>query len=243
MSQPLQNDAKSKPLYGMFNAIPQHYDLVNRLISWGLDRRWRKLAAHACLATGPRRVLDLGSGTGDMAIAIAQLAKNYASVIGFDYSPAMLEIATKKAEAASVRSKVTFMQGEAASLPFTNEYFDSISISFAFRNLTYKNPIVQFHLAEMYRVLSPGGRLVIIESSQPRSKTIRWLFHLYLKTYVYLIGWWLSGNKGAYRYLTESMSRFDGPEVVKNKLKATGFRDVTYKLLLYGAAAIHIAIK
>ena len=243
MTQPDKKGPPEKPLFGMFNAIPPHYDLVNRLITWGLDRRWRDIAAHACLASGPMRVLDLGCGTGDLAINIAKLAKNYANVTGFDYSPAMLEIATQKAEETSVRSRVTFMQGEAASLPFTNDYFDSIGISFAFRNLTYKNPVAQFHLAEMYRVLVNGGRLVIVESSQPKSRIIRWFFHLYLRTYVYWVGWWLSGNKGAYKYLTESAARFDGSDEVIKKLKATGFREVTYKPLLLGAAGMHVAIK
>jgi demethylmenaquinone methyltransferase/2-methoxy-6-polyprenyl-1,4-benzoquinol methylase len=243
MTQLEQKEAGNKPLFVMFNSIPRHYDLVNQLITCGLDKRWRDLAARECAGTGPRRILDLGCGTGDLAIGIVRRAKNYVAVTGLDYSPTMLEMATRKAEAAVGRSRITFTQAEAASLPFVNDYFDTVGISFAFRNLTYKNPVVEFHLAEIFRVLNPGGRLVIVESSQPDSRLVRWFFHLYLRSYVYWIGWWLSGNKGAYRYLTESARRFFTPVQVKELLKAAGFRDVSYRPMLFGAVGIHVAIK
>ena len=227
----------------MFNAIPKRYDLINKLMTWGLDKRWRDMAARECIGTGPRRVLDLGCGTGDLAINIVQRAKNYLAVDGLDYSPAMLELARRKADAAVGRSRITFTQAEAASLPYNNEYFDSVGISFAFRNLTYKNPIANFHLAEIFRVLTKGGRLVVVESSQPKSRFVRWWFHLYLRTYVYWTGWLLSGNRGAYRYLTESARRFFEPEEVMEMLKTAGFREVSYRPLFHGAAALHIAIK
>ena len=243
MSQIQQEDTRSKPLYGMFNAIPRHYDLVNRLITWGLDRRWRNEAARECLGNGPNRVLDLGCGTGDLAINIASRTKMYVHVTGFDYSPAMLEVARRKADLAVGRDKITFKLGEAASLPFVNDYFDSVGISFALRNLTYKNPLAKFHLAEVFRVLRPGGRFVVVESSQPESKVIRWLFHVYLRGFVFPAGWWISGNKAAYKYLTESAARFFTPSEVKDLLKAGGFREVTYRPLLFGAAGIHVAVK
>jgi demethylmenaquinone methyltransferase/2-methoxy-6-polyprenyl-1,4-benzoquinol methylase len=243
MSEPEQKAPVSKPLYGMFNAIPRRYDLINRLITWGLDKNWRDLATHECLGTGPRRVLDLGCGTGDLAITIVRRAKNYVAVFGLDFSPEMLEAAKLKSEAIFGKDRIAFTQSEAASLPFPNDYFDIIGISFAFRNLVYKNPIVNFHLAEMFRVLSPGGRLVIVESSQPKSKFVRWFFHLYLRTYVYWVGWWLSGNKGAYKYLTESVRRFFSPDEIRDLLKASGFREVSYRPLLWGAAGVHIAVK
>ena len=227
----------------MFNAIPKRYDLINKLMTWGLDKRWRNLAARECIGTGPRRVLDLGCGTGDLAINIVQRAKSYLAVDGLDYSPGMLEVARRKAEAAVGRSRITFTQAEAASLPFNNEYFDSVGISFAFRNLTYRNPIASFHLAEIFRVLTDGGRLVVVESSQPKSRFVRWWFHLYLRTYVYWTGRLLSGNPGAYRYLTESARRFFEPEEVVEMLKKAGFREVSYRPLLLGAAGLIVAVK
>ena len=243
MSQLREKEPQSKPLLGMFNAIPRRYDLINRLVTWGLDRRWRDLAARECVGNAPKRVLDLGCGTGDLAINIVKRAKNYVAVTGLDYSPGMLEIAAAKAGAAVGRSRIAFTHAEAASLPFVDDYFDSVGISFAFRNLTYKNPLTEFHLAEVFRVLAPGGRFVIVESSQPSSRVIRWFFHLYLRTYVYRTGWWLSGNKSAYRYLTESARRFFTPEQVKELLKSSGFREITYRPLLWGASGLHVAIK
>jgi demethylmenaquinone methyltransferase/2-methoxy-6-polyprenyl-1,4-benzoquinol methylase len=155
----------------------------------------------------------------------------------------MLEIAGAKAGDMVGKGKITFTRGEAASLPFPNDYFDTVGISFAFRNLTYRNPLAEFHLAEVLRVLTPGGRFVIVESSQPDSRLIRFFYHLYLRTYVYGIGSWLSGNKGAYKYLSESAARFFTPEEVKTLLKSAGFREVHYRPLLWGAAGVHVAVK
>ncbi len=227
----------------MFDAIPRRYDLINKIVTWGLDRRWRQQAARECVATAPRRVLDLCCGTGDLSIAIVRAAKSYTSVTGMDYSATMLEIARAKAGARFGAGRITFQQAEAASIPFNNDYFDAVGISFAFRNLTYKNPVARMHVAEIFRVLTPGGRLVIVESSQPRSPTMRWLFHVYLRFFVRAIGSTLSGNAGAYRYLSESAARYYTPDEVRDLLKGSGFREVTYRPLFFGVAGIHVAVK
>ena len=236
-------NAKNAPLHGMFNAIPRRYDLLNKIITWGLDRRWRRLAARECVVTAPRRVLDLCCGTGDLTIAMVKTAKSYTSITGLDYSATMLEVARAKAGARFGAGRITFQQAEAGSLPFDDEYFDTVGISFAFRNLTYKNPVARLHLAEIFRVLTPGGRCVIVESSQPRSEIIRWLFHVYLRLFVRPVGAWLSGNPGAYRYLAESAARYYTPDEVRDLLKASGFREVTYRPLAFGVAGIHVAVK
>ncbi len=136
-----------------------------------------------------------------------------------------------------------FIHGEATQLPFPDGHFDCVGISFAFRNLTYKNPLGPPHLAEVKRVLKSGGRYVIVESSQPANRVIRTLFHLYLRAFVAPVGILLSGNKSAYRYLAESASRFYSPQEVREMLLAAGFRDVTYRPLFFGAAGIHVATK
>lgn len=231
------------PLHDMFTAVPPHYDLVNRIVTLGQDRRWRRLAALACLAEGPRRVLDLGCGTGDLTISIARLSGKAVEVIGLDYSPPMLTRAREKAVRSGVAEKVTFLHGQATRLPFPECHFDTVGISFAFRNLTYKNPLREPHFAEVIRVLKPGGRYVIVESSQPENGLIRMLFHLYLRAFVKPVGILLSGNRGAYRYLMESATRFYSPREVREMLLAAGFREVSYRPLLFGAAGLHIAIK
>ena len=155
----------------------------------------------------------------------------------------MLEKAQKKAVKAGVGKLIRFIPGDAVSLPFPDAYFDCVGISFAFRNLTYKNPLAQAHLAEVKRVLKPGGRYVIVESSQPENRLIRALFHLYLRIFVAPVGIMLSGNKGAYRYLTESARRYYSPSEVREMLLAAGFRDVRYRALFFGATGIHVAFR
>ncbi|OGO07334.1 MAG: hypothetical protein A2Y92_03625 [Chloroflexi bacterium RBG_13_57_8] len=227
----------------MFTAVPPHYDLVNRIGTLGQDRRWRRLAALACLADKPRRVLDLGCGTGDLTISIARLSDETIEITGLDYSPPMLARARQKALRAGVGERATFLHGEATHLPFPDAYFDTVGISFAFRNLTYKNPLREPHLAEVFRVLRPGGRYVIVESSQPGNGLIKILFHFYLRSFVRPLGILLSGNRGAYRYLAESAVRFYTPREVRDMLLSAGFREVSYRPLLFGAAGIHVALR
>jgi demethylmenaquinone methyltransferase/2-methoxy-6-polyprenyl-1,4-benzoquinol methylase len=225
----------------MFTAVPPRYDLVNHVITWGLDTGWRRRAARACLADNPRRVLDVCCGTGDLAVNLARMVDNNTAVTGLDYSQTMLEVAREKALKAGVSGKLSLVHGDVGSLPFPDGYFDSIGISFAFRNITYKHPLTEKYLAEIRRVLAPGGRFVIIESSQPQNRLIRGLFRLYLRFFVANVGSWLSGNRGAYRYLTESTRYYYGPAEVKDLLLQAGFLGVSYRALLLGAAGIHIA--
>lgn len=226
----------------MFTAVSPRYDLVNRFITLGFDQRWRRAAARVCLASSPEQLLDLGCGTGDLAIAIARLARGNLKITGLDYSEPMLELARRKTRRLNI-ARVDFVSGDAAHLPFPNDYFDCVGTSFAFRNLTYRNPLGGYALTEVLRVLKPGGRLVIVESSQPKSRLVRWLFHLYLRFFVAKVGYFLSGNREAYRYLAESAAHFLTPEEVKNRLVGTGFREVSYWALLLGVAAIHVAVR
>jgi demethylmenaquinone methyltransferase / 2-methoxy-6-polyprenyl-1,4-benzoquinol methylase len=227
----------------MFTAVPPRYDLVNRVVTLGQDRRWRRRAALICLTGNPQRILDLGCGTGDLTINIARLVEKDVEIIGLDYSPPMLSLARRKAIRAGIGDKVAFIHGEATRLPFPDAHFDVVGISFAFRNLTYKNPLCASHFAEVLRVLRPGGRYVIVESSQPENRFVRAFFHLYLRAFVRPVGTLLSGNRPAYRYLAESAARFYSPGEVREMLLAAGFRDVSYRPLLLGAAVIHVAVK
>jgi demethylmenaquinone methyltransferase/2-methoxy-6-polyprenyl-1,4-benzoquinol methylase len=232
----------SSPLHGMFTAVPPSYDLINHIVTLGQDKRWRQLAARVCLEEKPLRVLDLGCGTGDLTISLA-LAKKGAEITGLDYSLPMLELARKKAARVGLGERVKFAHGEATQLPFPDGHFDCVGISFAFRNLTYKNPLRLPHFAEVKRVLRPGGRYVIVESSQPENRIIRALFHLYMCAVAQLVGTLISGNRSAYRYLAESMSRFYSPKEVREMLLKAGFRDVDYRPLLFGAVGIHVATR
>jgi demethylmenaquinone methyltransferase/2-methoxy-6-polyprenyl-1,4-benzoquinol methylase len=234
---------EKKPLHEIFTTVPDRYDLINRIFTWGLDKRWRLKTARLCLITHPDTVLDLCCGTGDLAISLAQLAPSLTRVIGLDYSPPMLEKATLKASHVQQNSPLNFVHGDVGDLPFPDEYFDSIGISFAFRNLTYNNPNTTRYLSEIFRVLKNGGQFVIVESSQPPNKIIRKIDHLYLRTFVRWMGTFLSKNKPAYNYLTESARKFYTAEELSDLLAQAGFSAVTLKRLFFGATAIHIAIK
>ncbi len=247
MKKHLREDAdlskQPQSLHGMFTAVPPRYDLVNRVITLGLDKQWRRLAARACLEGEPLRVLDLGCGTGDLTINLALLAEGGVEITGLDYSLPMLELAREKATKAGVGEKVKFVHGEATRVPFPDGYFDCVGISFAFRNLTYKSPLRLPHLSEVLRLLKRGGRYVILESSQPRNRVIRALFHFYLRAFVAPAGMLLSGNSSAYHYLAESASRFYSAEEIKQMLLTAGFKEAGYRPLFFGAAGIHVATR
>jgi len=238
-----ENQQQPLPLHGMFTAVPPRYDLINHIITLGMDTGWRKLAARTCTETKPQRILDIGCGTGDLSINIAKLAAKETEIIGLDYSQPMLDIARQKAEKAGLGGRISFTFGDASQLPFPDEYFDCAGISFAFRNLTYNNRLCPQHLAEVKRVLKPGGRYVIVESSQPGNRLIRTFFHLYLRGFVSPAGMWLSGNKGAYKYLAESAVHYYMPRQVKGLLMGAGFHDIRYRPLFFGASGLHIAYK
>ncbi len=227
----------------MFDAVPRRYDLINRLFTFRLDERWRARAAGICLREEPRRVLDLGCGTGDLALHLARRAGAGTEVIGADFSEPVLEAARAKATAAGLDGRVSFASADASELPFTEAHFDAVGIAFAFRNLTWRNPLRERYLSEVLRVLTPGGRFVIVESSQPGSSVLRSLVHWYLRVIVTRLGGAISGRRGAYRYLAESARKFHPPEEVTSMLLGAGFSRVDWRRLMGGVAAIHVARK
>lgn len=231
----------TRPLYAMFNSVPRHYDILNKIMTLGLDKKWRNRAAQACLTSSPENVLDICCGTGDLAHSLSLIKNKDTRIIALDYSRLMIDIAVQKT--GLLKDQPSFIIGDASRLPFQDESFDCVGISFAFRNLTYRNPKISDHLTEIVRVIKPGGRFVIVESSQPKSSLIKKLFHIYLRIYVAKIGALISGNKGAYNYLAESATRFYTPGEIKDMLMKAGFSRVDYRPLFFGAAGIHIAVK
>jgi demethylmenaquinone methyltransferase/2-methoxy-6-polyprenyl-1,4-benzoquinol methylase len=238
----MSNDYSGRPLHQYFSAIPRHYDRINRLFTWRMDEVWRKYAVQEISRFRPVKVMDLCTGTGDLAIHISRNSGKDVTITGLDYSVPMLEIAKAKAIRKG-QERIEFIHGDAANVPFSDDHFDAIGIAFAFRNLTYKNPDTTNYLKEIRRVLKPGGCFVIVESSQPKNPLLRRLFGIYANNMVYRLGSILSGNRGAYKYLSTSVIHFFSPVEICEMLISAGFREVTFKRLLGGVAALHVAIR
>ena len=168
---------------------------------------------------------------------------NYVEVTAFGDRSPMIDIANIKAAGAGLGGDISFIYGAAAHLPFPAGYFDCVGISVAFRNLTYKNPLVQRYLAEVLRVLRVNGRFVIVETSQPELKLMRKLYHLYLRWFAFGLGYLISGNRGAYHYLAESAARFYTPAELTELLLTAGFRQVSSRPIFMGAISTHLAVK
>jgi len=238
-----RNELRQKPLMRIFGAIPGHYDLVNRLFTWGMDKSWRRQLVAALIKNHPRKVLDIGCGTGDLSIGIALQSQGRIDITGYDFSEPMLEIATRKAKELAPNTKMIFIHGDVARMPFPDETFDCVTISFALRNLIFENPLAEKHLSEIRRVLKTGGIFLSVESSQPRNKIIRSIDHLYLHTCVYGLGALISGDREAYRYLVQSAIHFYTPEELEKRFLAIGFRQFSHVPLFFGAAGINQVLK
>jgi demethylmenaquinone methyltransferase/2-methoxy-6-polyprenyl-1,4-benzoquinol methylase len=226
-----------RPLRKMFWSVSNRYDMLNSFFTLGLDKSWRNKAVKELLKGSPQKILDLGTGTGDLAINLSKHAIQPLEVFAVDFSQPMLDVAIKKAQQKNLNG-ITFMLGDSAQLPFDKHFFDKVGTSFAFRNLTHENPDTELFFSEIIRVLKPGGNFVAVDTGQPSNKIVRKLFHLYLNNYTAPLGGLISGKKEAYSYLAKSATNFDGFDKMHQRLKNFGFRSVEYKPLLGGVAAI-----
>lgn len=232
----------TRPLHKMFTQVPPSYDFLNRLLTFRLDEHWRKQTAKACLANNPKNLLDLCTGTGDLVLRLKKMAPNDVSISALDYSQPMLNEAQKKAKKKRI-SGIEFIHGDAANMPFSDSFFESIGIAFAFRNLTFHNPDRDIFLAEILRVLKPEGRFVIIETSQPKNKIIRSLFHFYLRYITVPIGGLFSGHYGAYKYLAHSAKNYHNNQELSEILKQAGFQSVKCHPKMFGISTLYVAEK
>ncbi len=227
--------AKAEWVRRMFSEIAPRYDLLNRLLSLGVDQAWRRRAVALALEKAPRRILDLATGTGDLALLLKARAPG-AEVVGVDFAPPMLDLARKKAERRGLG--VVFLEANALALPFPTGAFDAVTVAFGFRNFAdYPGG-----LREIHRVLAPGGRAVILEFPPPPKGLLGRAYRFYFHRVLPFLGGVISGRPEAYRYLPESVDRFPSPEALKALMEAQGFR-VRYELLTFGVAAIHVGDK
>jgi len=213
----------------MFAKISPRYDLLNHLLSANIDLRWRRRVVRKLkpLLTKDARVLDVGCGTGDLSIELFE--KTAAQVTGLDFCRPMLTLARAKAP------RLAFIEGDALRLPFADASFEGLTIGFALRNLAS----VEDGLGELLRVLKPNGVVAILEFSQPVGGLFRRLVGFYNRRLLPRIGGLLSGSRGAYEYLPDSISKFPNQETLAGMMRAAGFEDVRFENLSGGIAALH----
>jgi demethylmenaquinone methyltransferase/2-methoxy-6-polyprenyl-1,4-benzoquinol methylase len=223
----------------MFDTIAPRYDLMNRLMTFGMDRRWRNYVVAQAAPPLGGSALDVATGTGDIAIALAQRVGPRGSVIATDFSQGMMRPGPSKAARAGVGSIVRFMAADALDLPFPNDTFDCVTTGFAMRNVT--NIARAFH--EMARVTKPGGRVVCLEVAKPGLPPVRFLHQIYFNHVVPLLGRLITGNGEAYRYLPESARNFPPPPALKTIMERAGLRNVRFHRLSLGAVAVHTGMK
>lgn len=223
----------------IFSEVPRTYELVNHVLTLGLDTLWRKKAAKHAAQTGGTRWLDVCSGTGDMALLLRRAACEGTTVISLDVCLPMLRKAAAKPEAKTI----SFCIADAATLPFPDNTFDLVTISFATRNIDAGRDILLRYFLEFNRILKPGGRFVNLETTQPRSMIVRRLLYLYVRCAVAPIGHLISGSKAAYRYLAHTIPRFYNAEELSDILRQAGFEKVGCSYLPFGICALHTATK
>jgi len=230
-----QTEGKAGQVAAMFDAIAPRYDLLNRVLSLGIDRRWRRRAVRRLAAARPGRVLDVATGTGDLAIEALRAGAD--RVVGVDIAERMLEVGRRKIAGMGLSDRVELRYGDALKLPFSDRQFDAALVAFGVRN--FEN--LEAGLAEIRRVLRPGGRIVILEFSQPRRFPIRQLYGFYSRYVLPRIGRALSGDDGAYRYLPASIRVFPDGDDFLAVLRAAGYTRADHERLTFGIASIYTA--
>jgi len=228
-----------KGIQKIFSEVADTYEMANHILTFGLDIYWRRKAAREAVKAGGCYWLDVCSGTGEMTQNLSRLADEETKIISADFSYPMLAKAIEKRNEANV----SFLEAEVKRLPFPDKTFDLVTISFATRNIDSNQQYLLTHLREFYRILKPEGRFVNLETSQPRSKFLRKVFHLYIRLSVKPIGSLLSGSKAGYSYLSFTVPRFYSSEELSSLLYQAGFSRVRCHEQLFGISAIHVATK
>lgn len=230
-------ETKKQQVARMFNAISRGYDSLNRIISMGKDVKWRKKVVQQVAQGCPRKILDVATGTGDLAIALSVIDK--AEIIGIDLSEGMLEIGQKKIKALQLTDRIQLIQGDCENLPFVSDTFDAVTVAFGVRN--FEN--LEKGLLEILRVLKKNGQLVVLETSVPQSSILKVGHRLYTKYMLPFFGKIVSGQARAYSYLSESAQVFPSGEAFCKILKDVGFDSPKSYAQSLQVATIYVAFK
>lgn len=235
--QRYKGESKRERVEEMFDSIAPKYDLLNKVLSGGIDRGWRKKAIDKLIPIAPKQILDIATGTADLALEAVRL--NPTSIVGVDISNKMLDVGRLKIQKKSLSNLIKLTQGDSENLPFDNDSFDAITVAFGVRNFEH----LEIGLAEMNRVMKPNGMTVILEFSQPTKFPIKQFYNFYSKSIMPSIGQMLSKERSAYEYLPESVKAFPYGNAFLDVLKRTGFKDVKCIPLTFGIASIYTARK
>lgn len=222
----------------MFNRIAPKYDQLNRIISLGLDRSWRKRALHLLAPYAPQRVLDVATGTGDLAIEIIQTISSAKEVVGVDISEEMMRVGQEKVHQAGLDKKISFERQDCTAMTFEADSFDAATIAFGIRNFSD----IPTAAAELHRVLRPGGVLIIAELSVPTNPLLRLGYKLYAGQIIPLIGRLISKDRDAYTYLPKSIAAVPQRERMVEILRKAGFSEAFYESIFPGTCTIYVAI-
>ena len=228
-----KKNSKKFQVRRMFDSISPRYDFINRIISGGLDIKWRKNLVEVLKPKKPKKILDVATGTGDLAIALGETLAS--EIIGIDISEQMLEIGKKKVERNQLQKNIKMEIGDGEKINYPNNYFDAVTVSFGVRN--FEN--LDKGLLEIYRVLKPGSELVILETSIPQSFPLNYFYHLYTLYFLPLIGSFFSKDKSAYKYLSSSAKSFPFGKAFNKILKKNGFVVIDNIPQSFGVASIY----
>ena len=236
---PYQNSDLSKKgqVEKMFNNISKEYDILNRVISFGIDVSWRKKIVKILKYKNPSTILDVATGTGDLAIAMVKT--NAQKIIGLDISKGMLDVGIEKIKDRNLNNTIEMVIGDSENLKYENDFFDAVTVSFGVRNFES----LDSGLNEIFRVLKPNGSLVILETSNPTKFPFKQFYRFYSKFILPSIGKIFSKDKVAYNYLSESSAEFPYGEKFNNILKKIGFTNVVDFPQTFGVATIYVASK
>lgn len=231
------NLSKKEQVASMFDTISGNYDNLNRVISFGIDVKWRKKVLQMVAKTNPNIILDIATGTGDLAILMTQT--NAKKIIGLDISAGMLEVGNQKIKDRNLSNTIEMVLADSENMPFEDHYFDAITVAFGVRN--FEN--LEKGLAEILRVLKPNGIFVILETSVPDKTPYKQGYTFYSKNILPMIGKLFSKDNAAYGYLSESAAIFPYGEALNNILRKIGFIDVVALPQTFGVATIYSASK
>jgi demethylmenaquinone methyltransferase/2-methoxy-6-polyprenyl-1,4-benzoquinol methylase len=231
-------ESKSRQVENMFDKIAFRYDFLNRFLSAGIDVGWRKKAIKQLLSLQPKKILDVATGTGDIAITGYEILKPE-KITGIDISEGMLDIGRKKILKAGLQNHIELLNGDSEAILFDDNSFDAVTVAFGVRNFEH----LENGLSEIKRVLRPGGKLIVLECTKPSMPVIKQLYHFYMKFITPKIGKIIAKNNDAYQYLNDSVLQFPEKENFIHILNQSNYRNAFYKTLTLGICTIYCAEK